>query len=162
MGEYILTLFPFFLLTFSSNKNLVFYADRGGFQATDENDEPLPEIYFLGVIDCLTPYTFVKRVETFWKGLSYERITISAIPAVEYGSRFYNFMKSTIQDHRLDSGTKSRAPETIPETSTPAESSEAGPSRPPQQLNEAAAPESRPYLTLETPDSQPLMTNNDR
>lgn len=80
-----------------SKKDQVFYLDLGGFQSTDENDVPRNEIYFIGVIDCLTPYTFFKRVETFWKGMSHPRATISAIPAVEYGDRFFKFMKSTIQ-----------------------------------------------------------------
>lgn len=79
------------------HRNFVFYSDQGGFQSTDENDQPLSEIYFLGVIDCLTPYTFYKRAETFWKGLSNTRITISAIPAAEYGDRFMKFMRSTIK-----------------------------------------------------------------
>lgn len=79
------------------DRNFIFYSDQGGFQSTDENDQPLSEIYFLGVIDCLTPYTFFKRVETFWKGLQHNRSSISAIPSSEYGDRFFNFMKSTIK-----------------------------------------------------------------
>ncbi|KAF5096628.1 hypothetical protein DV451_004152 [Geotrichum candidum] len=78
-------------------RDLYFYNDDGGFQATGANNEPLTEIYYLGVIDCLTPYTFYKRVETFWKGLSHTRSTISAIPAVEYGDRFFHFMKRIIK-----------------------------------------------------------------
>ena len=35
-------------------KNLVFYSDDGGFRATHENNQPGEEIYYLGVIDCLT------------------------------------------------------------------------------------------------------------
>lgn len=35
-------------------KNLVFYSDDGGFRATHEDGEPGREIYYLGVIDCLT------------------------------------------------------------------------------------------------------------
>jgi 1-phosphatidylinositol-4-phosphate 5-kinase len=35
-------------------KNLVFYSDDGGFRATHENGQPGDEIYYLGVIDCLT------------------------------------------------------------------------------------------------------------
>lgn len=94
-------------------RDLVFYNDDGGFQATDMNNEPLPEIYYLGVIDCLTPYTFYKRVETFWKGLSHPRLTISAIPASEYGDRFFNFMKNAISSkvHRQKSaGTQQDIP----------------------------------------------------
>lgn len=79
------------------DRNFCFYSDQGGFQSTDVADQPLSEVYFLGVIDCLTPYTFRKRVETFWKGLSHAHASISAIPATEYGDRFFGFMKSTIR-----------------------------------------------------------------
>ena len=34
--------------------NLVFYSDDGGFRATHEDGHPGTEIYYLGVIDCLT------------------------------------------------------------------------------------------------------------
>ena len=32
-------------------------------------------IYYLGIIDILTPYTVVKRAEHFWKGLSADRVS---------------------------------------------------------------------------------------
>lgn len=35
-------------------KNNYFYTDDGGFRATHENDGPGEEIYYLGIIDCLT------------------------------------------------------------------------------------------------------------
>lgn len=35
-------------------KNSIFYSDDGGFRATHENGEPGEEIYYLGIIDCLT------------------------------------------------------------------------------------------------------------
>ena len=35
-------------------KKLYFYADDGGFQATHDNDDAGEEIYYLGIIDCLT------------------------------------------------------------------------------------------------------------
>lgn len=57
----------------------------------------MDEIYYLGIIDCLTPYGFVKRVETFWKSLKHPRFALSAIPATEYGDRFFNFMKSVVK-----------------------------------------------------------------
>ncbi|ANB14377.1 1-phosphatidylinositol-4-phosphate 5-kinase [Sugiyamaella lignohabitans] len=80
--------------------DFIFYADSGGFRATNENNEPLNDIYYLGIIDCLTPYTFTKRVETFFKGLSNAHVTISAIPALEYGDRFFKFIKSVVVSKR--------------------------------------------------------------
>jgi 1-phosphatidylinositol-4-phosphate 5-kinase len=37
-----------------SKRNFFFYSDDGGFQATHEDDRPGEEIYYLGIIDCLT------------------------------------------------------------------------------------------------------------
>jgi 1-phosphatidylinositol-4-phosphate 5-kinase len=74
-------------------KNLVFYSDDGGFRATHENGQPGDEIYYLGVIDCLTHYGMLKKAETFWKGLSHNRAQISPIPSHNYGDRFMNFIE---------------------------------------------------------------------
>ncbi|KAG5364433.1 Phosphatidylinositol 4-phosphate 5-kinase its3 [Yarrowia sp. E02] len=81
----------------NEHSSLQFYADDGGFRSTNDEDEPLDEIYYLGIIDCLTPYGFVKRVETFWKSLKHPRFALSAIPSTEYGDRFFNFMKSVVK-----------------------------------------------------------------
>lgn len=40
--------------THDPKKKLYFYADQGGFRATHEDDTPGDEIYYLGIIDCLT------------------------------------------------------------------------------------------------------------
>lgn len=37
-----------------SRKDFYFYSDDGGFRATHEDDHPGEEIYYLGIIDCLT------------------------------------------------------------------------------------------------------------
>ncbi|KAK4161836.1 hypothetical protein QBC43DRAFT_216789 [Cladorrhinum sp. PSN259] len=70
----------------------VFNQDDGGFRATHEDDKPADEIYYLGVIDCLTHYGIIKKIEHFWKGLSSDRSQISALPPHEYGERFINFI----------------------------------------------------------------------
>ncbi|KAF3934356.1 hypothetical protein ABW19_dt0202125 [Dactylella cylindrospora] len=75
----------------------IFNGDELGFRATDEQDEPGEVIYYLGIIDCLTKYDFVKRVEHFWKGLSQDRDEISAIPPQPYGDRFFRFISKIIQ-----------------------------------------------------------------
>jgi 1-phosphatidylinositol-4-phosphate 5-kinase len=71
----------------------VFYADDGGFRATHENGQPSDEIYYLGIIDCLTHYGTTKKIEHFFKGLSHDRTQISPIPPEGYGERFINFIK---------------------------------------------------------------------
>lgn len=88
----------------------VFNQDDGGFRATHEDNSPGEEIYYLGVIDCLThvslpladgsvaftyaywQYGIIKKIEHFWKGLSSDRSQISALPPHEYGERFINFI----------------------------------------------------------------------
>lgn len=87
-----------------SRPGFVFNQDDGGFQATRENNDPADEIYYLGVIDCLTHYGIIKKIEHFWKGLSSDRTQISALPPDQYGDRFYNFVEgitmSSEQAHR--------------------------------------------------------------
>ncbi|KAI0418959.1 hypothetical protein F5X98DRAFT_96996 [Xylaria grammica] len=70
----------------------VFYNDDGGLRATHEDNTPGEEVYYLGVIDCLTHYGMIKKIEHFWKGLSSDRTQISALPPDEYGERFLKFM----------------------------------------------------------------------
>ncbi|OAK99880.1 SAICAR synthase-like protein [Phaeosphaeriaceae sp. SRC1lsM3a] len=73
-------------------RNFYFYQDDGGFQATHEDDAPGEEIYYLGIIDCLTHYSVIKRMEHFFKGLANTESQISAIPPERYGDRFVKFI----------------------------------------------------------------------
>ncbi|KAF2176334.1 SAICAR synthase-like protein [Zopfia rhizophila CBS 207.26] len=73
-------------------KNFYFYADDGGFRATHEDETAGEEIYYLGIIDCLTHYSLIKRAEHFFKGLTNQESQISAIPPERYGDRFVRFI----------------------------------------------------------------------
>ncbi|KAJ4293042.1 Phosphatidylinositol-4-phosphate 5-kinase [Collariella sp. IMI 366227] len=77
-----------------NRQGFIFNQDDGGFQATHEDNAPGNEVYYLGVIDCLTHYGMIKKIEHFWKGLSSDRNQISALPPREYGERFINFISS--------------------------------------------------------------------
>jgi 1-phosphatidylinositol-4-phosphate 5-kinase len=55
--------------------HFLFYQDEGGLQATDESNEEMDVIYYLGIIDILTPYGGLKKCEHFWKGLSADRVS---------------------------------------------------------------------------------------
>ncbi|KAG8854095.1 Phosphatidylinositol-4-phosphate 5-kinase [Tulasnella sp. 330] len=79
------------------NRRFIFYQDEGGYQATDESNEPLDTIYYFGVIDICTPFTFLKRLENMWKGLRNDRHKISPVPAKEYGERFFSFMQAVMR-----------------------------------------------------------------
>ena len=56
-------------------QQFIFYQDEGGLRATDEQNRSLDTIYYLGIIDILTPYTVLKRAENLWKGLSADRVS---------------------------------------------------------------------------------------
>lgn len=86
---------------FPGRSKYIFYGHNGGMRATNENNDPLPEIYYLGIIDCLTNYSLKKRLETFWRSLSHQRSTISALPAQDYGNRFLRFIKDGIAGEKL-------------------------------------------------------------
>ncbi|KAG9237881.1 hypothetical protein BJ875DRAFT_114781 [Amylocarpus encephaloides] len=77
----------------TAKRELVFYSDDGGFRATHEDNSPGDEIFFLSIIDCLTHYGTVKKLEHFWKGLSNDKKQISPISPEPYGERFINFIE---------------------------------------------------------------------
>ncbi|KIW48318.1 uncharacterized protein PV06_00920 [Exophiala oligosperma] len=70
----------------------IFYNYDGGIRGTHEDGQGGDSVYYLGVIDCLTHYGIIKRIEHFWKGLSAPRTQISPIPPQAYGDRFLNFV----------------------------------------------------------------------
>lgn len=78
---------------FPGRSKYVFYGHDGGIRATTEDNVPTGEIYYLGIIDCLTNYSLKKRLETMWRSLSHQRSTILAVPSKEYGDRFLSFIK---------------------------------------------------------------------
>lgn len=98
----------------------VFYADDGGFRATHENGQPSDEIYYLGIIDCLTHYGTTKKLEHFFKGLSHDRTQISPIPPQSYGERFINFIKGiTMSKEEVEKRRDSRISASgVPQEST--------------------------------------------
>jgi 1-phosphatidylinositol-4-phosphate 5-kinase len=84
---------------FMERRHCVFYADDGGFHSTDENNRPTNDLYFLGIIDILTPYNYVKKTEHFWKSLTQDAHAISSVKPTEYGKRFLDFMVNTLKHH---------------------------------------------------------------
>ncbi|KAJ2081605.1 Phosphatidylinositol-4-phosphate 5-kinase [Coemansia sp. RSA 988] len=70
----------------------MFYREDGGIMSTDRNDRPAQLIYYLGVIDILTPYNMLKRTEHVVKSMVHDGSQISAINPRKYGLRFLRFM----------------------------------------------------------------------
>ncbi|GMG29576.1 unnamed protein product [Ambrosiozyma monospora] len=80
----------------TTSTNPCFIEPDGGIRATDANNEDQPLVYYMGIIDSLTNYSTFKRCETLLRCLKDKRETISAIPAFDYGERFYKFMDKII------------------------------------------------------------------
>ncbi|KAF9381587.1 Phosphatidylinositol-4-phosphate 5-kinase [Mortierella sp. AD011] len=78
--------------SFSERRRCVFYADDGGLLSTNEQNVQGADLYYLGIIDILTPYNYVKKVEHYWKSMSQDKHAISAVHPKEYGKRFLSFM----------------------------------------------------------------------
>ncbi|KAK4687822.1 1-phosphatidylinositol-4-phosphate 5-kinase, partial [Tremellales sp. Uapishka_1] len=81
----------------ADRRHFLFYQDEGGLRATDEANQNLDQIYYLGVIDICTPYNTAKKIEHFWKSLTEDRHMISCVDPVAYGQRFLNFMMSVMR-----------------------------------------------------------------
>jgi hypothetical protein len=62
--------------------HFVFYRDDGGMRATGEANEDLDKIYYLGVIDILTPYNTLKKLEHVWKGFKDDIVSCISPPGV--------------------------------------------------------------------------------
>lgn len=59
----------------ADRKHFIFYQDEGGFRATDDANQALDTIYYLGVIDICTPYNTLKKIEHFWKSMTEDRVS---------------------------------------------------------------------------------------
>ncbi|KAF9020636.1 SAICAR synthase-like protein [Hymenopellis radicata] len=70
-------------------QHFIFYQDEGGLRGTDENNDCQDTIYYLSVIDILTPYNVAKKVEHLWKGMKADRHKISPVQPDEWYSRMY-------------------------------------------------------------------------
>ncbi|OMH80111.1 Phosphatidylinositol 4-phosphate 5-kinase its3 [Zancudomyces culisetae] len=70
------------------------YLSDGGILATNGDNEPTDKLYYLGVIDILTPYSQKKKVEHFFKSIWHvgESDMISAVNPRKYGWRYLSFI----------------------------------------------------------------------
>ena len=85
-------------------QHFLFSQDEGGLRATDEQNEPLDTVYYLGVIDILTPYGFVKKFEHIWKGMSADRVRVSGVRSlacVRACADYYYFLPPCVYSIRL-------------------------------------------------------------
>lgn len=68
----------------------------GGLRATNENDEPLSEIYFLGIIDFLQDYNARKVTEHALKSIIYKSNEMSCVDPQKYASRMFDWLCKNI------------------------------------------------------------------
>lgn len=61
----------------SERRHFIFYQDEGGYAATDDNDYPMDTIYYLGIIDILTPFGCMKWFENFFKGFVHDKVGLT-------------------------------------------------------------------------------------
>lgn len=59
----------------ADRKHFLFYQDEGGMRATDDVNQQLDAIYYLGIIDICTPYNTAKKLEHFWKSMTEDRVS---------------------------------------------------------------------------------------
>lgn len=91
-----------------------FYADEGGFRSSLGDNSAGDDFYFLGVIDILTPYGSIKKLEHLIKSIQHDSSTISTVNPAEYCKRILKFMADNIiQDKSADYANKAlpRIPE---------------------------------------------------
>jgi len=84
--------------TEDERQHFLFYQDDGGLRATDEGNDTMDTIYYLGIIDICTPYSTLKRAEHIWKGLHADRHKISPVEPGEYSGRFVSFLMAVMRD----------------------------------------------------------------
>ncbi|CAL9738244.1 phosphatidylinositol 4-phosphate 5-kinase Mss4p [Monosporozyma servazzii] len=66
----------------------------GSYDQMISNDEA---VYYVGIIDCLTNYSIVKKLETLIRSINHKTMNISAIPPDTYALRFYKFIESSTE-----------------------------------------------------------------
>eukprot|EP01114_Cavostelium_apophysatum_P001266 TRINITY_DN11072_c0_g1_i1.p1 TRINITY_DN11072_c0_g1~~TRINITY_DN11072_c0_g1_i1.p1 ORF type:complete len:168 (+),score=46.95 TRINITY_DN11072_c0_g1_i1:198-701(+) len=74
----------------------VFNTFEGGYQATDENDDPSDEVYYFGIIDILVEYDVKKKIEHQYKSKVYEDQEISSVDPITYANRFKRFISTKV------------------------------------------------------------------
>jgi hypothetical protein len=63
----------------SDRRHFLFYQDEGGLRASDEQNQDMDIIYYVGVIDICTPYSTAKKLEHFWKSMTEDRVSLKVL-----------------------------------------------------------------------------------
>lgn len=76
-------------------------------QGTNIKNVPISTIYYIGIIDILTPYNYAKKIETVVKSLKYSKEDLSAVNPQTYALRFINFISKHIPSLHLNTPIES-------------------------------------------------------
>jgi 1-phosphatidylinositol-4-phosphate 5-kinase len=77
----------------------------GGVRGTNNQGEPLSEIYFIGIIDFLQEYSVGKKTEHLFKRIIYERNAMSCVNPDAYASRMLVYLRRTAPADPTQRGT---------------------------------------------------------
>ncbi|KAI9217438.1 hypothetical protein BC828DRAFT_351500 [Blastocladiella britannica] len=80
----------------NANRTLPRVHAPGQMRSEDEAGQLGPELYFVSIIDILTPYNWTKRIEHVFKSVAHDSNAISAIRPDKYGKRFVAFMEKQV------------------------------------------------------------------
>merc|ERR1711974_452335 len=80
----------------------VFQSDEGGWGSLFSIEEGSREIYYLGIIDILTPYNWKKKLEHAYKSIKYDKNSITAVSPEQYAQRFVKFMLDIVEDSNIE------------------------------------------------------------
>lgn len=70
---------------------------RNGIVGKETSSDDSNVVYFFGIIDCLTNYSLIKKLETVWRSLNHDLRVVSAIPPKQYSHRFYDFIENSTE-----------------------------------------------------------------
>lgn len=93
---YIYLPISLFLNTITRVYRSAFTRDFGGFRASDAANSPLPEVYYLGVIDVLQDYNVKKQLAHGWKSMKVEEEKLSTVEPSMYATRFLAFVAGKV------------------------------------------------------------------
>jgi 1-phosphatidylinositol-4-phosphate 5-kinase len=74
----------------------------GGLRGTNEWDEPVSEVYFIGIIDFLQEYSLGKKTEHLFKRVVHEKDTMSCVNPNVYASRMLGYLRRTIGPQNIE------------------------------------------------------------
>lgn len=90
----------------SSEQNIFYNDCAGGFKSSFISGENRGEVYYMGIIDILTPYSIWKKIEHVFKSIRYSRLEISTVDPVQYAKRFLSFVRDEMLFENSDYGLR--------------------------------------------------------